>query len=406
MATRYTRLLRFTAVLAVVIYVFVHRSFSKERHQAILELKEQLHKEQHDLHSELVKPATGDDQGIKVEYRGEVNQSYERENAVLFTLARNKEVAALARTVQSFEDRFNRKFHYPWVFANNEPFSDQFKRQMTALVSGEVKFVEIPHEFWGYPDWVDQKKALIARRGARGEMMYGGSESYRLMCRFFSGFFYKLEVMKQYDYSWRVEPGTELLCDINYDVFKFMRSNDKHYGFAVSIHEFPDTIKTLWKAVSNFIGLHSRFIAQDNLLPFISFDQGKSYNLCHFWTNFEIADLNFFRSTAYETFFQFLDSTGGFFYERWGDAPVHSIAVSLFMSKSDVHFFDDVGYFHTPSTSCPINDEVWVKNRCICDQAHDVTFREYSCVNEFYEITGKKKPDGWESHRGNGDYFD
>ena len=31
------------------------------------------------------------------------------------------------------------------------------------------------------------------------------------------------------------------------------------------------------------------------------------YNLCHFWSNFEIADLRFFRSEAYSQFFQSLD---------------------------------------------------------------------------------------------------
>lgn len=35
------------------------------------------------------------------------------------------------------------------------------------------------------------------------------------------------------------------------------------------------------------------------------------------WSNFEIGDLNFWRSDAYMAFFEHLDSTGGFYYERW-----------------------------------------------------------------------------------------
>ena len=53
------------------------------------------------------------------------------------------------------------------------------------------------------------------------------------------------------------------------------------------------------------------------------------YNLCHFWSNFEIGNLNFFRNESYETFFQYLDHTGGFYYERWGDAPVHTIGLKI-----------------------------------------------------------------------------
>ena len=37
-------------------------------------------------------------------------------------------------------------------------------------------------------------------------ILYGGSLSYRHMCRFNGGFFYRLEIMEKYDFYWRVEP--------------------------------------------------------------------------------------------------------------------------------------------------------------------------------------------------------
>jgi alpha 1,2-mannosyltransferase len=43
---------------------------------------------------------------------------------------------------------------------------------------------------------------------------------------------------------------------------------------------------------------------------------------CHYWSNFEIADLRWFRSPEYIAYFDYLDKVGGFYYERWGDAPV------------------------------------------------------------------------------------
>jgi hypothetical protein len=54
------------------------------------------------------------------------------------------------------------------------------------------------------------------------------------------------------------------------------------------------------------------------------------------------------RNESYRAFFDYLDHKGGFFYERWGDAPVHSIAAALFLPKRDIHFFNDLGYFHVP----------------------------------------------------------
>lgn len=45
------------------------------------------------------------------------------------------------------------------------------------------------------------------------------------------------------------------------------------------------------------------------------------------------------------SFFNYLDKSGGFFYERWGDAPVHSIAVALFLDKSEVEYFENIGEY-------------------------------------------------------------
>lgn len=66
-------------------------------------------------------------------------------------------------------------------------------------------------------------------------------------------------------------------------------------------------------------------------MAFLSEDGGETYNRCHFWSNFEIGSLALWRSDAYLAYFDYLDKAGGFFYERWGDAPVHSIAAALFL---------------------------------------------------------------------------
>ena len=47
-------------------------------------------------------------------------------------------------------------------------------------------------------------------------------------------------------------------------------------------------------------------------------------------------------------FFEHLDKAGGFYYERWGDAPVHSIGAALLARKDQIHFFSDIGYRHEP----------------------------------------------------------
>ena len=49
-------------------------------------------------------------------------------NAVMLMLARNSELEGAVRSVRQLEDKFNQRYHYPWVFLNDEPFTDEFKR--------------------------------------------------------------------------------------------------------------------------------------------------------------------------------------------------------------------------------------------------------------------------------------
>jgi alpha 1,2-mannosyltransferase len=74
-----------------------------------------------------------------------------------------------------------------------------------------------------------------------------------------------------------------------------------------------------------------QYVSEDNAMGFLSDNGGTDYNLCHckpylhdpyfslntliVWSNFEIADMDFWRSEAYMKYFEFLESKGGFYYE-------------------------------------------------------------------------------------------
>ena len=64
-----------------------------------------------------------------------------RANATLLMLARNSDVDDAVRAVRGLEDRFNHKYHYPWVFLNEQPFSDDFKRYVPRPRSSFPDFV-------------------------------------------------------------------------------------------------------------------------------------------------------------------------------------------------------------------------------------------------------------------------
>jgi alpha 1,2-mannosyltransferase len=205
-----------------------------------------------------------------------------RMNATFVTLARNSDLWEIARSIRQVEDRFNRKYHYDWVFLNDKPFDATFKKVTASLVSGNTYYGEIAKEHWSFPDHIDQEKARKVREDmAQRKIIYGDSISYRHMCRFESGFFFRQPLMLNYEWYWRVEPSIELFCDIDYDVFKFMSDNKKKYSFVLSLYEYVETIPTLWDSTKKFMKAHPEHIAEDNSMGFLSDDGGETYNHCH-----------------------------------------------------------------------------------------------------------------------------
>lgn len=307
-----------------------------------------------------------------------------RANAAVVILARNSDLDGLKQSLPQFEDRFNKKYHYPYVFLNEVEFTEEFKTGVRAMISAKAEFGLIPHDHWSYPKWIDVKKADSARaKMEKDNIIYGGSLSYRHMCRYNSGFFFRHPLLQTYDYYWRVEPGVDFTCDINYDPFLFMEDNGKEYGFTIMLPEYEATIPTLWGQTQKFMKKYPQYIHPRNTLKELFEKSDGGYNLCHFWSNFEIASLKFLRSEAYMKYFEHLDKAGGFFYERWGDAPVHSIAVGMFLPKEKIHFFEDIGYYHAPYGNCPSNPAL--NMNCSCDSSQSVNWGN-SCQTKYVRL--------------------
>ncbi len=58
--------------------------------------------------------------------------------------------------------------------------------------------------------------------------------------------------------------------------------------------------------------------------------EGEVYNMCHFWSNFEIARLDWFRSKEYNDFFDMMDRSGGFWMER---VSSHFALLKIFLTR-------------------------------------------------------------------------
>ncbi|KAF2028624.1 glycosyl transferase [Setomelanomma holmii] len=384
-----------------------------------------------------------------------------RANAAFVVLARNKELEGVIQSIKSIERHFNRWFHYPYVFLNDGAFNETFKETVLNYTSAPVEWGQIPPEQWGFPDWVDPAVAKegIAKQGDNAIMK-----------------FYQHELLQKYEWYWRLEPEIKYFCDITYDPFIHMQRHNKTYGFTIAVKELRETVPNIWRYASAYKrlnklkskGLWEMFVekqkdedekelsktdpkykqkahqkaqkkAQQQILdtepgmaglPEIDPEnmESETYNMCHFWSNFEIARLDWFRSKEYNDFFDLMDRSGGFWMERWGDAPIHSLAAGALLGPEDIHYFRDFGYRHTTIQHCPANaparqldhepylemttlderkrheeDKYWARPdpvkengvgcRCRCDtDIADVEGKEGSCLAEWVEVAG-----GWAS---------
>ncbi|KAF2841307.1 glycosyltransferase family 15 protein [Patellaria atrata CBS 101060] len=290
------------------------------------------------------------------------NPNSDRINATLLSLVRNEELDQMLQSMRDLERTWNKKFNYPWTFINDVPFTEEFKRRIKAETQAAVNFEIVPKEHWDVPTWINddlyrESTDVLKDLGVQ----YSDKLSYHQMCRWNSGLFYKHPALQHTRYYWRVEPKVHFFCDVDYDVFRYMHDHNKTYGFTINLYDSPESVTTLWPETEAFLAQHKDYVHPNSAIEWVKDSlrrpehniKANGFSTCHFWSNFEIGDMEFWRSKKYEDYFNHLDRAGGFFYERWGDAPVHSIALGLFEDASKIHWFRDIGYQHIPFFNCP-----------------------------------------------------
>ncbi|CAD6445850.1 4e03c49d-b5b0-4125-8f9c-58645fc918c0 [Sclerotinia trifoliorum] len=267
-----------------------------------------------------------------------------RPKAALISLVRNSELEGMQQSMRQLEARWNHKYLYPWIFFNDEPFSEEFMAGTRNLTGAECFYEVVPEEFWSLPDWVDEGRFM-------NSLDYLGT----------------IGVGK----GWMVH----FFCNINYDIFRFMRDNQLKYGFNMNILDDARSFPSLWSKTRAFATAHPELLHPEADLNWLL--DGGEYNNCQFFSNFEIGSLRFWRGDddrhvekgkkgkkgAHEKYFNYLDHTGGFYYERWGDAPVHTLSVAMFLAKKEVWYFRDVGYRHGINSVCPRE-----RGSCACEE--------------------------------------
>ena len=165
------------------------------------------------------------------------------------------------------------------------------------------------------------------------------SVGYRHMSRFFCHGLYQLPFVQELEFYWRLDADSMLLEDVAADPFDTMKQNGRVYGYNVIAFEDAAVAQGLFDAVKHHF---VRGAAARSLGNHVN---SMEWNKSMFYTNFEISRVDFWRSPEYKRFFQDVDEAGGIYLSRWGDAPIHFLAVAALLKDEQLEAFT-MPYWH------------------------------------------------------------
>ena len=157
----------------------------------------------------------------------------------------------------------------------------------------------------------------------------GFSMGYRHMCRMFSGEFYKLPIVQQYEYYIRLDTDSFIQTPLGYDIFKWAKENECWYGYVAPAvqQDNEKVVEGLWDLVNEHY---------PNNIP----------DRWMYYTNWELGKVDWFLTSEYMALYNIIDKNGGIYTKRWGDAPIKFLGVNLFMPQKHIQPVQGFTYQH------------------------------------------------------------
>jgi alpha 1,2-mannosyltransferase len=156
-----------------------------------------------------------------------------------------------------------------------------------------------------------------------------------------------------FTFYWRLDSDSHLLGPpLVDDLFDYMREKHLQYAFVMVEVDAPEYVKGLWT-------LFHRFLARLCLTPSATVRKtqtsffGGEYSFSIFYNNLELSNASMWRNEPrIAAWLREVDEAGGIYHHRWGDAPIHTLAITQFIERDQVIKLRDFGYFHRREYVC------------------------------------------------------
>ena len=249
---------------------------------------------------------------------------------------------------------FNKKFKYPIIILHEGDYTNRDIQEILEGIRGDNKnlitFKKVDDNDFKIPDNID---IIKLNKSVNLQLVpYWRTVKYRLMCNFWINHFTKYVL--DYDYVMRLDDDSIIEEPINNDLFELLVKEKKIYmsnivhvdcGFCnykmkelfqeilpekkeeldklfinaeiKKDHEIFNKFKELYKIINNT----EYTLDKINIdMPFM------------FYNNFFITDVKFWNRDSVKDILNKINITGNIFYYRYGDAPIHTLIVSLLES--------------------------------------------------------------------------
>ena len=263
---------------------------------------------------------------VCMEFQNDISaQPADRPKAAVYYLVQPSRIHSVLDSLKALDTYFNNRFRYPVIIFHERNFNADHRAQVKNITTSNLYFQLVEFKI---PDFIIQPFPKSNCKNV--------SIGYKHMCRFHSLCVYEQPIMKQLEYIWRLDDDSFILSNINQDLFRFMSDNDLVYGYTFVTNDGRRCVQHLWKTASSYI--------RENHIKTQFFNKWTEPKM--YYNNFEVSATKLWYSAEYNEYINMIDRAGGIYYNRWGDAPIKSIAVSMFVPENKTHCFCDVKYKH------------------------------------------------------------
>jgi alpha 1,2-mannosyltransferase len=256
------------------------------------------------------------------------------------------------------------------VYLTRRTETDSLRRsftQLSRLLSNNPRPVAVFHE--GDLDNSDIQRSLAQTLDSRTPLafqrIYFSSNfnrpqsvhrtiplSYYDMCRFFTLMLPNHPLVTLFSFYWRLDSHSYIFGKKPIkDPFEIMQKRQIQYAYIMVNEEAEHYATELWKLFHQFLNDHC--LKPSTALRRTQINLSGGYSHAIIFTNFAIANVSLFRDhPQIRAWLRTVDQNGGIYRYRWGDAPIHTLALTQFIERDHIVRLRYFGYMHRREYVC------------------------------------------------------